>query len=31
VVQVTLRDDGGTANDGADTGSPHILTITVTH
>lgn len=31
LVQVSLRDDGGTANGGADTGSPHILTITVTH
>lgn len=31
VVQVVLRDDGGTANGGADAGPPHTLTITVAH
>ena len=30
-IQVRLRDDGGTANGGTDTGSPHTLTITVEH
>ena len=30
-VQVRLRDDGGTANGGTDTGPSHVLTITVTH
>ena len=31
LLEVTLHDDGGTANGGADTGPPHLLTITVSH
>lgn len=30
LLEVRLRDDGGTANGGEDTGPPHLLTITVT-
>ncbi len=29
IVTVTLHDDGGTANGGVDTSSPHLLTITI--
>lgn len=31
LLEVRLRDDGGTANGGEDTGAPHTLAITVSH